>query len=228
MDDELREFNIRDLFFIIVKRWKLLLSLILAFTLTGFLISRFYIRPDYESSAMLIVNADQTAPANVVTYEQLNTAKQLVNTCEVILKSDTVLQEVIDNLGLNMTTKQLAGIISVSGVNETAVFNITVKYKDPGIAAAIANGISDVAPEILVRTLKASSVEIISPAELNSNPVSPNVRLNTLVSLLLGLFSGVVLSFLIEFLDNTFTTEENIQNCLEIPVLGVIPNSNIK
>lgn len=177
---------------------------------------------------MLIVNADQTAPANVVTYEQLNTAKQLVNTCEVILKSDTVLQEVIDNLGLNMTTKQLAGIISVSGVNETAVFNITVKYKDPGIAAAIANGISDVAPEILVRTLKASSVEIISPAELNSNPVSPNVRLNTLVSLLLGLFSGVVLSFLIEFLDNTFTTEENIQNCLEIPVLGVIPNSNIK
>ena len=75
-----------------------LIFVTLAAALVGFTASKFLMAPKYESSALMIVNTRQDVNANV-TSDQINSATKLVSTYSIIIKSDTVLQQVIDNLG---------------------------------------------------------------------------------------------------------------------------------
>ena len=92
-----------------------LLAVILATVIlaaAGFGVSKFLITPQYEASALMIVNTRQDITSNV-TSDQINSATKLVSTYSIIIKSDTVLQQVIDNLGLSLTYQQLASRVTV-------------------------------------------------------------------------------------------------------------------
>jgi capsular polysaccharide biosynthesis protein len=52
--------------------------------------------------------------------------------------------------------------------------------------------------------------------------VKPQPLLNVAIAIVVGLMVGVGLSFLLEYLDNTLKTEQDIENILELPVMGVI------
>ena len=60
----------------------------------------------------MIVNTRQDTTSNV-TSDQINSATKLVSTYSIIIKSDTVLQQVIDNLGLSLTYEKLAERVTV-------------------------------------------------------------------------------------------------------------------
>lgn len=220
--------DIQKALFIIKKHLKMIMGVTVAFLISGVIISKFIISPKYEANALLVINADQSTLSSVVTYDQVNTAQELVNTCAVILKSDTVLNQVIQNVNLNITAEQLMNNVNISGVNQTQVLNITVKYSDSQTAASIANSISDLAPDILIKTINASSVEIVSPAKPNDVPVSPKIPLIAGLSFALGLILSIVLSFFLELLDNSYVNEEEIQAYLDLPVLCVIPSCKNK
>ena len=68
----------------------------------GFGVSKFLMTPKYQASALMIVNTRQDTTSNV-TSDQINSATKLVSTYSIIIKSDTVLQQVINNLGLSLT-----------------------------------------------------------------------------------------------------------------------------
>ena len=63
----------------------------------GFAASKFLMTPQYSSSAMMIVNTRQDVTSNV-TSDQINSATKLVATYSIIIKSDTVLQQVCDEI----------------------------------------------------------------------------------------------------------------------------------
>lgn len=220
--------SIGDIFFSLKKHIAMIIGVTAIFTVGGFLLAKLVIPPTYESDATMVVTAGQTAQSNVITYDQLNTAQQLINTCAVVLKSDTVLDQVINDLELDISSKDLAKKVSVSGVNQTEVLDISVKYSDPQTAAMIANDITKIAPQILIKTVKASSVEIVSPAKENKAPVSPKVPLITLIAFLVGAAVSGGTAIVIEMTDTTFTTEEDLKDCLGVTVLGVIPSANVK
>ena len=69
------------------------------------------------------------------------------------------------------------------------------------------------------------AVRIVAPArEPDANsPVSPNKPMNYTLGTLLGLFAGVGLSFLLDYLDDTIRTKDELQRITDIPLLGVIP-----
>lgn len=73
--------------------------------------------PKYQASALMIVNTRQDTTSNV-TSDQINSATKLVSTYSIIIKSDTVLQQVINNLGLSLTYPELAGRVTVSAVDD--------------------------------------------------------------------------------------------------------------
>ena len=82
--------------------------------------------PKYDSSALMIVNTRQDVNANV-TSDQINSATKLVSTYSIIIKSDTVLQQVIDNLGLNLTYAKLNKRVTVAAVYDTQDMKLTVQ-----------------------------------------------------------------------------------------------------
>ena len=188
----------------------------------GFAASKFLMTPQYSSSAMMIVNTRQDVTSNV-TSDQINSATKLVATYSIIIKSDTVLQQVIDNLGLGMTYSELNSRVSVQAVDDTQVMKITVNSTSPEWAQTVCDEILAVSPDIIKEAVEAGSVKVISKASLNPNPVSPNVKKNTALGAMVGLVLALGVIVLQVILDNKINTEEDVTKYLDMTVLGVIP-----
>ena len=117
----------------------------LAAAIAGFAVSKFAMTPQYESSALMIVNTRQDTTSNV-TSDQINSATKLVSTYSIIIKSDTVLQQVINDLGLSLNYSELKNRVTVDAVDDTQVMKITVRSNNPEWAQQVCNKITEVSP----------------------------------------------------------------------------------
>ena len=188
----------------------------------GFGVSKFLITPQYEASALMIVNTRQDTTSNV-TSDQINSATKLVSTYSIIIKSDTVLQQVIDNLGLSLTYEKLAERVTVSAVDDTQVMKITVRSNNPEWARQVCDGITAVSPDVILEAVEAGSVKVISQASYSDVPVSPNIKKNTMLGAMVGLVLCLGVILLQVILDNKINTEEDVAKYLDMTVVGVIP-----
>ena len=75
---------------------------------------------------------------------------------------------------------------------------------------------------------KIANVRVIEPAVPIMNPVKPKKRFNVAIGGFLGLFAGVCMAFLIEFIHPVFRTREDVDQFLGLPVLAVLPREKPK
>ncbi len=68
-----------------------------------------------------------------------------------------------------------------------------------------------------------SNISVVDPAEIPRSPISPNKMQGILMGLFVGLFCGIGLCFLLEYLDNSIKSPDDVEDLLGIPSLGVIP-----
>lgn len=69
----------------------------------------------------------------------------------------------------------------------------------------------------------ASSIEVIDNAKAPKLPVKPNIILNVLIGAIIGILLGFGLAFVVDYLDHTLKSGEDVERHLNIPVLGAIP-----
>jgi capsular exopolysaccharide synthesis family protein len=77
--------------------------------------------------------------------------------------------------------------------------------------------------EIITLQVPKNPVELIDVAEPELRPVSPNLFLNVLLSIFIGLGAGVGLAYFIEYLDTSVKNSEDLERVLGIPVVGQVP-----
>jgi capsular exopolysaccharide synthesis family protein len=77
--------------------------------------------------------------------------------------------------------------------------------------------------EIITLQVPRNPVDVIDIAEPNMRPVSPNLFLNVLLSIFVGLGAGVGLAYFIEYLDRSIKSADDIENLLKLKVLGLVP-----
>lgn len=226
LEQEYDTIDLRQLFEIVRRNLLLIVAVTLLFAVSGYLGTTFLITPQYEASAMLVVNSREGQQMQgSVTYDSLNSAKQLVETYSVILKSDTVLNQTIEDLGLSLTYDQLAAKVSITAVNDTQVMKITVQDADANLAKDIVSNIVEQAPDVIINTVKAGSVEVVSDASANPDPVSPSKARNTALAGILGCVLVIGILFMKSLFNNRIMTESDISQKLALPILGVIPDS---
>jgi uncharacterized protein involved in exopolysaccharide biosynthesis len=82
-----------------------------------------------------------------------------------------------------------------------------------------------IAQEGITLKVPRMPVEIVDSAEESSRPVSPNLILNVLLSIFVGLGSGIGLAYFIEYLDTSIKTADDVERWIDLPVLGLIPQN---
>ena len=222
-DDDYDTIDLLEVFQVVRQHILVIILVTVIAAVAGFGISRFVMVPQYQASALMIVNTRQDTTANV-TSDQINSATQLVSTYSIIIKSDTVLQQVINNLGLTLTYGELKDRVTVSAVDDTQVMQITVQSDNPEWARQVCEQITAISPNVILESVEAGSVKLISQAAVTPDPVSPNVMKNTAIAALLGLVVSVGIVVLRELLDNKIKTEDDVRKYLDLPVVGVIPD----
>ncbi|AZS35607.1 Tyrosine-protein kinase YwqD [Microbacterium lemovicicum] len=156
-----------------------------------------------------------------------NYVQNLVQTYALVATSPTVLEPVVDRLGLDSTPRALATSVSVQAPLNTQVLEIGVTSRDADTAAAVANAIGSQLA-VAVRDLSpqfddaqpAVRIETITPATPPNAPISPNVRLLTLLGGLAGLVAGVVYALLRRLLATRLSSHVDIAAVSDIAVLG--------
>ena len=71
--------------------------------------------------------------------------------------------------------------------------------------------------------LKSSNIRVVDPGEMPRLPYHPRTQRNLILGLLLGLFCGVGLAYLLDQLDNTVKTSEDVEREIGLPSLGMVP-----
>ena len=188
----------------------------------SFLVCTFALTPRYQASVNMIVNTRQDN-TTTVSNDNITSAKNMIDTYAVIIKSNIVLNDVIEQLGLDMTYRQLLACISVDGVGSTQIMSITVTNEDPALAGKIVQAIAETAPDVIVDKVEAGSCKVVSDVEITSNPVFPQTKKYVLIAALGGIVAACGILVLDHLLHDYIVDSEDIQKKLELPVLGLIP-----
>ncbi len=216
-----------DVFQLLNTLWKRKLIIALVAIVTGaiaFAYSSFIIKPEYTSTTRIYVVNRNQGDKTGLTNQDLQAGSYLVKDYREIILSQDVLEKVVTDLKLNMSTKGLASKIQVTVPVDTRIVSISVKDKQPEEASRIANSLREVAAQKIINVTRVSDVTTLEEARPATSPSSPNIRRNTLIAFLGGLGVVVVVVLLVELLDVRVKRPEDIEDVMQIPLLGVIPN----
>lgn len=222
--EETNEISLQEIFMILWNKvWVIILCTLIG-GVAAFGISAFVLDPTYTSRVSMYVNSNTERENTIANLNDINASQKLVSTYIEILKSDNVLSKVITETGFTYTPEQIRKMLTASAVNGTEIFEVKITTKDANEAAVIANTIAAVAPEEIIRVVKAGSVELIDEAVPATSPSSPNVLLNTIIGLMLGGVLSVLGVLVAEMLDNRIKHEDDLKKGYDFPILGTIPD----
>ena len=217
--------SLKEIFEVIKKRFLLIVGLVCGAAIIAALISYFVLTPTYQSSSQFLVNQGQQDPAQQFNVNDIRTNVELINTYNVILRSPVILDEVVDELELPYGTSVLKNKIQVSNEQNSQVVAVTVTDPSPEMATTIANATVEIFQKKVPEVMNGvDNVHILSAAVTSPNPsqVSPKPLLNIAIAIVLGAMVGIGIAFILEYMDNSVRTEEDIEKKLGLPVLGVI------
>ena len=220
--------DLREYFGIVKKRfWIVALITIIAVVVSG-VISFFMLNPMYEAKSTLIVNTEKNEETQMITGDQFSVTQKLAVTYGEIIKSRTVLDEVIQNLKLDDKYEGLVNNVTVSPVKDTQIISISVQDTNKEKARDIANEIPKVFKKEAERITKANDIQVIDKAILPQSPIGPNKKMNMAIAAVIGGMIGLFVVFFIEYLDNKLKTPQDIEKHLGLPILGVVPNEKLE
>ncbi len=221
----MEEINLMEFFNYYLARVVYVLATILAFVLLGSVYGLVIKKPLYQSSTTVVL-ARSNDDTQKYTQSDVLLNQNLVPTYSSIIKSRSVLRQVITNEGLDYTTDQLSNLITVSSVENTEIIKVTVKNQDRELAKKIANGIVPVFTSKVKGFYNIDNVSVLDTAELADRPCNINYPKDLVIFIMLGfvLSSGVI--FVVYYFDTTIKNTSDIEDKLKLTVLGTVPKVN--
>ncbi len=226
-----QQIELSELLRMLLSKWLwIVLAGVVAFCAV-FACTKLLVTPKYESYITLYVynNSEISAASGAINSSDLQAAETLAGTYSVILRSNVVLDAVLDTVNAElgdaqkMTRGQLKGYVSISTVDEMQIVEITATTEDAHLSYQIADAFAKVAPQQIVDITKAGGAEVVDRAEENNSPIGPGAVRYSII----GCAAGVLLAaayFVLRMLsDTTLCTAEDIENSVNVPLLSAIP-----
>lgn len=223
-DQNTFEIDVFQLFRTLWKRKLVILLVAIITSSVAFAYSTFVIKPEFTSTTRIyVVNRNQGEKSGL-TNQDLQAGSYLVKDYREIILSQDVLEKVVSDLKLDLTPKGLANKIKVTVPVDTRIVSISVNDRVPEEASRIANSLREVAAQKIISITRVSDVTTLEEARPAISPSSPNIRRNTVIGAGLGAGLVIVVVLLIELFDDRVKRPEDIEDVMEIPLLGIIPN----
>lgn len=202
----------------------MIISIMIVFIGIAVALNYFVLKPVYKAETQILVNQKFDKGDQYPSSQQIDADLQLINTYNVIIKSPNILSAVINNLKLDSTPEELTQQISVSSINNSQVLTIQVENPSAAKAVEISNEVAQVFESKIPHLMKVDNINILSIAKLDDNPmpIKPNKILNIGIAAIVGLLLGIGIAILIETFDTRIKSERDIEEILNIPVIGSV------
>lgn len=226
----MEELDLKEIFYMFWTRKLHIVIIVLIFMLVGILYTYLYVSPEYKSyTTLVLAKATEDAGAtttDTITSSDITLNNNLVATYSELIKSKTVVRQVIDNLGIDEDEERLKNSISVSARKSTQLIEINVVNADPYQAKIIANEVAKVFSEQVSEIYKINNVHIVDEAEEDPNPYNINHIKDIAIFTFIGLVIACGYVLVANMLDTTVKSKEDVERKLGLTVLVSIPVCN--
>ena len=135
-----------------------------------FLINRLTFVPAYSSTATLYILRQDSESAASSADSDFSLALKVVNDCDYLLKSYSVLDQVIQELDLDITQEDLEKQISTSNPDDTRILEVTVESSSPELAKQIVDILCEVGQEKITEAMGFRQVNLYEYGTLETEP----------------------------------------------------------
>lgn len=216
------ELSLKELFNLVLIKWWIIFICALVFGTGGLIYAQNFLESEYEANTTLYVgkNADEEG----VNSTALNIGTSVVPDYREIAKSRLVASTVINELSItHLSVENLIKKIKVIQRTDTRVIEISVTDTSPEMAMKITNKTADVLKRKIVDIMQVKNVQVIDVAVIPTKPISLSSKAILVIMVMAGIIFGGIIILLIELLDNTIRTPEDVKKHLNLPVIGTIP-----
>lgn len=218
--------NISEIFQVLKKKYKLIIAIVIGFVAIAGVLSFFVITPKYEAKVKLFIGKEESKDNLGYNSSEIQMYQKLLTTYAEIIKTEDLVQGAVTKSKIDlgkMDSKDVLSSLVVTPRSDTQILEIAYQDSNAQRSVDVVNSITNSFIEKSKKLITNGNVQVIEKAKLPENPVSPNKKLNMLIALVLGVMVGVGIVLLLEFMDNTFKSKEDLEKILDIPVLGAIP-----
>ncbi len=219
--------SISEIFEALKKRWIMIATITIIATIISGILSFFVIKPTYETSTKVFIGKEES---NLEGYNSndIQMYQKLLQTYAEAVRTNEVIKAAIENTSSSLSVSDVKSDLTVIPISDTQILQIKYQNGDPSEAKEILENITNQFVILAKELVTNGNVKVIEEVQLPQNPVAPNKKMNIAIAFLLGLMVSVGIVFLLEYLDSTYKNKDQLERDLDIPVIGVIPDTNLK
>lgn len=212
------------------KRIKIIVVITIICTLVVGIVSFFIIEPKYKANTKLFIGKEgsELSTETEVNYNSsdIQMYEKIIQTYADVIGTKTLIDKALIRGNINLESDIVIKNLTVTPKTDTQILEMSYVSKDPEEAKNIVNLITEEFIDYSAKLIPNSNVQVVEDVYLPVKPVSPNKTLNLMIGLLVGIVLGILVALIQNYMDRTFSYKEEVENQIELPVLGDIPDLN--
>ncbi|SHO45726.1 capsular exopolysaccharide family [Anaerocolumna xylanovorans DSM 12503] len=215
------EFTVRDILYLIKKRFILIAACTFAGLLLSFLYTRYFVDKTYTASSQFYVSTIESTSANL---SELDYAQKIAETYINFLNTRQFYSQVLELSGLPYSVTDLRNMTEIKAIQNTEIFSITLTSNNPNDSYRLVKSMEMIVPKLIEKIKTNSMIYVVDPVVCPTSPSGPNILLNTLLGGIVCGFLAFFLFVLKEILNLKVINQEDLLKHYDTPLLGCIPD----
>ncbi|MPQ42286.1 YveK family protein [Clostridium tarantellae] len=219
---EEKTLKIDELLYTIKKRYKIIILVTASMTILATLFAFFKMKPQYFATTKVFVG--RVGDSKNYSTSELETYKTLMSTYVDLIRTEDVVAKALNDSGIKKSAKAVLGSMQLAPNEASPILTIKVigtSEKDARVTTeALLKGFDNITKEVLT----TAKIDVIDSTKTYT--VMPNRKKVLIMGFIVGLIISLGVVFVLDYLDNTIKTTEELEELLNLPVVGIIPNED--
>lgn len=216
---EEKTLDIREIFYAIKKRYKLILIIILLPVLLS-VYKASQMRVSYEARIRLFVGKEGIKGS--YSANELEDYKSMIGAYIDIFNNEDIIAEVLEEAKIDLPVNYVRGGLSFSpGGGSIPTLDVRYRSYNKDEAEKIVTVITDGFRKKVGEYIVNSNIDVFDSVKVNG--IYPNKKRVVMVGFILGFIVALGVVFVLDYLDNSIKNKDELEKILPIPVIGEIP-----
>ncbi|UOO37033.1 polysaccharide biosynthesis tyrosine autokinase [Oscillospiraceae bacterium CM] len=207
---------------VLKKGWALLAFVVLT-AAAAQIISANFIPKIYQAETTMFIGQEQGSSQNL-TLSDMEASSQLIVDYKELANSHRVIDPVMSSLNIKMDFGDFKKALKLDVLDTSRLFSVAFSSEDPVLAYNVANAMAVQLVSVAGEVVKVENIQIVDRATIPAEPVSPDVNMITVLAAVIALVVGLLFIYLHELFSDAFTSQEMVENELQLDVVAIIPH----
>ena len=222
MEEEI--IDLPALFGAIKRKWYLIVIISVITSVIGAFIGIYMVKPSYETSTKLYVGKEK----GDIGYnkEDVEMYQKLTGTYAEAIQTKDLLKKVVANCNLDITAAEIKSNLKVTAVEDTQIIRIEYSSKNSELVQKIVDGIVDEFSILSQEMVPNVTIKVIETAEAPMQTAENGGKVYIAIGFMFGFMVSLGIIFILDYMDTTLRTKEQIEKEFKINVIGEIQHTD--